>query len=111
MPVIKAAQALANRTLVDLLIRANSNDVDDDDNFSLLSWSEFHPNSTAIARVQHRLRDGTLLVRFANRSSTDYMFGNVPRELFRQWKRVRSAGRFYHRRIKGQFFTGGGSIL
>ena len=105
---IGSAQALVNRLLVDTLISAN--ELDDDDNFSLLSWSEFHPNSTAIARVQHRLRDGSMHVRFANRSPVDYLFANVPRELFKQWKRVKSPGRFYHRRIKNQFFAGGGLL-
>ena len=104
MPVAGAAQTLINRALVDSLINAVS---DGADNFAHLEWSEFFPNSTAIQRVQHKRRTGTLLVRFANRAPTDYMFGNVPRELYRQWKRVQSPGRFYHRRIKDQYFSSG----
>ncbi len=106
MPIPGVASKLINAFMVDKLIDAAP--LDDDDNFSLLSWSEFFPNSTAIRRVQHRLRDGSMHVRFAGTNSTDYLFGNVPRELFRQWKRVQSPGKFYHRRIKNQYFAGGG---
>ena len=106
MPVVRPAQVLVNKFLVDKLLEASN--LDEEDSFSLLDWSQFFPNSTAIQRVQHRLRDGSMLVRFANRAPTDYLFGNVPRELFRQWKRVQSPGKFYHRRIKNNYFAGGG---
>ena len=106
MPVVRPAQVLVNKFLVDKLIDAQ--ELDDEDSFSLLDWSQFYPNSTAIRRVQHRLRDGSMLVRFQSTNTTDYLFGNVPRELFRQWKRVQSPGKFYHRRISGQYFAGGG---
>lgn len=72
---------------------------------SLISWSKWAPpRSSAIRQVNHRLRDGMMTVRF-NKAGLypDYLFVNVPRELFRQWKRVRSPGKFYHRRIKDQF--------
>jgi len=111
MPVRPAQQVIA-RQLVDALIGVGGGDGEDDDSFSLLSWSTFSPNSTAIQRVQHRLRNGDMTVRFQNKPGyPDYLYGNVPRELFKQWKRVQSPGKFYHRRIKNQFFHGGGSIL
>jgi hypothetical protein len=70
---------------------------------SMLSWSRWAPSgSTAIVQVSHRLRDGMMTVRFTN-GPVDYLFWDVDRELFRQWKRVRSAGAFYHRRIKGRY--------
>lgn len=72
---------------------------------SILSWSVYSPpQSSAIETVKHRLRDGQLTVRFKNKAMyPDYLFINVPRELFKQWKRVKSAGAFYHRRIKGRY--------
>ena len=106
---LRPAQELVSKWLIDSLVDPSA--LDDEDNFSVLSWSEFYPNSTAIRRVQHRLRDGMMHVMFQDRTPTDYLFGNVPRELFRQWKRVNSAGKFYHRRIKNQFFKGGDPIL
>lgn len=70
-----------------------------------LEWTCFEPGGTAIQRVCHRLRDGALTVRFKNRSGYPTYFwpGGVPRELYRQWKRVQSPGKFYHRRIKNQY--------
>lgn len=79
---------------------------DEDDENSLLSWSVHNfPNSSAILVVKHRLRDGAMTVRFnkPGKAYPDYLYNDVPRELFRQWKRVKSAGGFYHRRIKGQY--------
>jgi hypothetical protein len=70
---------------------------------SLLDWSVWSPqSSSAIVQVKHRLRDGMMTVRFTG-GPIDYLFNGVPRELFRQWKRVKSPGGFYHRRIKGQY--------
>lgn len=72
---------------------------------SLLDWSKWAPErSSAIRQVNHRLRDGMMTVRFNKpQAYPDYLFVNVPRELFKQWKRVVSPGKFYHRRIKGQY--------
>ena len=94
-------QGLIARALVDAL--TPEEDQGDDD--SVLSWSVWNsPSSRAIQTVKHRLRDGQMTVRFRNREMyQDYLFINVPRELFRQWKRVKSAGAFYHRRIKGKY--------
>jgi hypothetical protein len=101
MPV---REVLIARAIADLFTSDSEEDTDND-GFSLLDWSVWHPPaSSAIEVVKHRLRDGMMTVRFANRPLyPDYLFWNVPRELFRQWKRVKSAGAFYHRRIKGQF--------
>ncbi len=89
--------------LVKILADALTPDDDDGDETSLLSWSVHSPaGSRAIVTVKHRLRDGMMTVRFTN-GPIDYMYLNVPRELFRQWKRVKSAGKFYHRRIKNQY--------
>ena len=103
MPIAPVAQGLLARALANALTPAQSQGGDDDD--SMLSWSVWDvPYSRAIQTVKHRLRDGQLTVRFRNRQMfPDYLFINVPRELFRQWKRVKSAGAFYHRRIKGQY--------
>jgi hypothetical protein len=69
---------------------------------SAYDWSVWEPPaSSAIVRVKHRLRDGMMTVRFTG-GPVDYLYYGVPRELFRQWKRVKSAGRFYHRRVKDQ---------
>jgi hypothetical protein len=88
------------KELADLLLPDESQD---EDRNSLLDWSVWHPPaSSAIVQVKHRLRDGMMTVRFTN-GPVDYMFMDVPRELFRQWKRVKSAGAFYHRRIRGQY--------
>lgn len=97
-------QALVARLLTDALTPEESSGDED----SLLSWSVWHANSSAIQTVKHRLRDGQMTVRFTNREMyPDYLFINVPRELFRQWKRVKSAGAFYHRRIKNQYSVTG----
>lgn len=98
-------QGFIARVLVDALTPDESQGEEDDD--SLLSWSVWSPaGSSAIQTVKHRLRDGQMTVRFTNRPMyPDYLFVNVPRELFRQWKRVKSAGRFYHRRIKDQGYN------
>lgn len=70
---------------------------------SIVSWSRWAPGrSAAIVQVNHRLRDGMMTVRFTG-GPIDYLFWDVPRELFRQWKRVKSPGAFYHRRIKGRY--------
>lgn len=70
---------------------------------SMLSWSRWAPlGSTAIVQVSHHLRSGQMVVRFTG-GPVDYLYWDVPRELFRQWKRVKSAGAFYHRRIKGEY--------
>jgi hypothetical protein len=94
-------QGFIARALVDAL----TPDEDEGEEDSILSWSVWNAeNSSAIQTVKHRLRDGNMTVRFKHREMyPDYLFINVPRELFRQWKRVKSAGRFYHRRIKGQY--------
>lgn len=93
-------QGVLARVLADALTPDESQGEDD----SILSWSVYNPTSRAIQTVKHRLRDGQMTVRFTNREMyPDYLFLNVPRELFRQWKRVKSAGRFYHRRIKDQY--------
>lgn len=94
-------QGIIARALTDAL----TPDEDQGDDDSILSWSVWNaPNSSAIQTVKHRLRDGNMTVRFKNREMyPDYLFIGVPRELFRQWKRVKSAGKFYHRRIKGAY--------
>jgi hypothetical protein len=94
-------QGIIARVVADAL----TPDEDNGDEDSVLSWSVWNaPNSSAIQTVKHRLRDGNMTVRFKNREMyPDYLFISVPRELFRQWKRVKSAGRFYHRRIKGSY--------
>ena len=94
-------QGFIARALVDALTPDEDQGGDD----SLLSWSVYNPpQSSAIETIKHRLRDGQLTVRFKNRHTyPDYLFINVPRELYRQWKRVKSAGAFYHRRIKGRY--------
>jgi hypothetical protein len=79
-------------------------DQGDEDSNSLLSWSVWNARSRAIQTVKHRLRDGQMTVRFRDKELyPDYLFINVPRELFKQWKRVKSAGKFYHRRIKNNY--------
>lgn len=99
-----AVQGFIARALADALTPDEDQGGGDDSN-SLLSWSVWHSEtSSAIQTVKHRLRDGQMTVRFRNRELyPDYLFINVPRELFRQWKRVKSAGAFYHRRIKGRY--------
>ena len=94
-------QGFIARALVDAL----TPDEDQGDDDSVLSWSVYNPpGSRAIQTVKHRLRDGQMTVRFKHREMyPDYLFINVPRELFHQWKRVKSAGAFYHRRISGQY--------
>lgn len=93
-------QGIIARVLVDALTPEESSDEED----SLLSWSVWNTHSRAIQTVKHRLRDGMMTVRFTNKYMyPDYLFMDVPRELFRQWKRVKSAGAFYHRRIKGNY--------
>lgn len=98
-------QGFIARVLTDALTPDESQGDDDDD--SLLSWSVWNvPYSRAIQTVKHRLRDGQMTVRFRNKEMyPDYLFIDVPRELFRQWKRVKSAGSFYHRRIKDSGFN------
>lgn len=93
-------QGIIARVLVDALTPEEESGEED----SMLSWSVWEANSRAIQTVKHRLRDGMMTVRFRDRELyPDYLFINVPRELFHQWKRVKSAGAFYHRRIKGQY--------
>lgn len=100
MPLGPVAQGLIARALADALTPDDSQGDDD----SMLSWSVYKPVSSAISVVKHRLRDGQMTVRFTNREMyPDYLFINVPRELFHQWKRVKSAGAFYHRRIKNKY--------
>lgn len=111
IPVPLTAAGLIAASLADKLILPSEEggEVDHENNWHLWSWSEWHPNSSAILRVQHRGHDGAMTVRFNNpKNRTDYYFSGVPRELFRQWKRVSSPGAFYHRRIKGRYFAGGG---
>ena len=69
------------------------------------SWDVWEPPaSRAIERVRYRRQDGTMTVRFRNRPlHPDYLFWNVPPEIFQQWKRVKSAGAFYHRRVSGVY--------
>lgn len=93
-------QGIILKELIDILTPDESQE---EDTNSLLDWSVWNPPySSAIVQVKHRLRDGMMTVRFTN-GPVDYLFMSVPRELFRQWKRVKSAGAFYHRRIKGQY--------
>lgn len=93
-------QSYIARLITDNLLPEGS-EADDDSQ----DWSTWSPGrSSAIQQVKHRLKDGQMTVRFINRPmSPDYLFIGVPRELFRQWKRVKSAGGFYHRRISGAF--------
>lgn len=101
-PVI---QGLIARVLTDALTPDAEDDRDASGRFTeTMNWGVWEANSRAIQTVKHRLRDGMMTVRFRDRHLyPDYLFINVPRELFRQWKRVKSAGAFYHRRIKGQY--------
>lgn len=100
MPLGPVVQGLIARALADAL----TPDEDEGGDDSMLSWSVHNFQSRAIQTVKHRLRDGQMTVRFTDRAMyPDYLFINVPRELFHQWKRVKSAGAFYHRRIKGQY--------
>ncbi len=103
---VPSHQALIAQIRVDLL----TPDIDDDvepgaRSFNPAGWSAWAPaRSTAIRQVKHRLRDGMMTIRFnKNGLYPDYLYASVPRELFRQWKRVQSPGRFYHRRIKGRY--------
>jgi hypothetical protein len=93
-------QSYIARLITDTLLPEGSEADDDSQDWSV--WNP--PRSSAIAQVKHRLKDGQMTVRFVSRHThPDYLFINVPRELFRQWKRVKSAGAFYHRRIKGSY--------
>jgi len=92
-------QLLIHRKIVDYMMPGESTGDDDE----TADWSVYDPPaSRAIVEVKHRLKDGLMTVRFRN-GPIDYLFLDVPRELFRQWKRVGSAGKFYHRRIKNNF--------
>ena len=70
-----------------------------------LFWSEYKPiGSTAIFLVKHRLRDGNMTVRFKKTGLyPDYLFPDVPRGVFRDWKRSMSPGRYYHANVKNQY--------
>lgn len=99
----QGTQAILARILADALLPDEDTLEPGEREHSLLDWSRWAPlRSSAIVQVSHRLRDGMMTVRFTN-GPVDYLFIDVPRELFRQWKRVRSPGKFYHRRIKGQY--------
>lgn len=88
-------QAIINSRLVDVL-------TPDQDEGSWKVWNK--GGSRAIAQFKHRSRDGMMTVRFANRQgSPDYLFIGVPIELYQQWRKVKSKGKFYHRRIKNNF--------
>ncbi len=102
MPTV---QAILLRAIADALIPEEDLLEAGERENSVLDWSKWAPeNSSAIRQVNHRLRDGMMTIRFNKvRAYPDYLFYNVPRELFKQWKRVTSAGKFYHRRIKGQY--------
>ena len=105
MPVTPYQRVVA-QILVDILTPDVDDDVEAGDrSYNPAGWSAWAPaRSSAISQVKHKLRTGEMLVRFNKRGSyPDYLFMNVPRELFRQWKRVQSPGRFYHRRIKDRY--------
>jgi hypothetical protein len=94
--VNQVTEQIIYRRLSDLLLP----DVDEG------SWkvADF-PRSSAISQIKHRSKDGMLTVRFnkIGQFYPDYLFIGVPVDIWNQWKRVGSKGRFYHRRIKGQY--------
>ena len=100
MPVNVWRHLLISRVLADALIPG-----DDTGEDTSKDWAVWEPaGSRAIERVRYRRRDGMMTVRFRNRAMyPDYLFWNVPPEIFAQWKRVKSAGSFYHRRISGVY--------
>lgn len=102
-----STEDLIARILTDTLLPGASQGGGDDDDGGndRDDWTVWDvPSSRAIQTVKHRLRDGMMTVRFRDRELyPDYLFMGVPRELWYQWKRVQSAGKFYHRRIKGQY--------
>jgi hypothetical protein len=96
-------QKIIARILVDALTPEESDGEDDEDS----AWSVWDPpSSSAIAQVKHRLRDGMMTVRFRKtKFYPDYLFLDVPRVVFRDWKRRKSAGGYYHRQIKNQGYN------
>ena len=91
---------LIARALADALI--SGDDTGEDESKDWAVWEP--PSSRAIERVRYRRRDGMMTVRFRNRPMyPDYLFWTVPSEIFKQWKRVKSAGAFYHRRVSNVY--------
>ena len=100
-PPITALGGLLRRELADALLGGGDDGGDD----GSLLWSEYKPiGSTAISLVRHRLYDGNMVVRFKKTGFyPDYRFIDVPRAVFRDWKRSMSPGRYYHANVKNQY--------
>ena len=66
-----------------------------------LPMPSFSPRSTNIASVDYDEERRVLLVEFSDGGA--YEYDNVPRELYEQFSRAPSAGRFFQQAVRGLF--------
>lgn len=66
------------------------------------------PESTAIEKVEYfpNSPQRYFLVTFTPRNSKSYLFEGLAKETFQEWKQAKSAGQFYHAKIKGKYGFG-----
>ena len=62
-----------------------------------------YPDSTAISMASYHQRDGVLLIYYVSKPDKGYIFGNVPRSVWEEFKSSSSKGSYFNERIKGRY--------
>ena len=66
-----------------------------------LEW--MHPQSSAIHKAAYHKDDQVMIIYFTSNIYKGYIFDEVPKDLWEEFKNAPSKGRFYNTRIKGKF--------
>lgn len=67
------------------------------------SLDTIYPDSTAISMASYHQRDSVLLIYYVSKPDKGYIFGNVPRNVWEEFKESSSKGSYYNERIKGHY--------
>jgi hypothetical protein len=62
-----------------------------------------HPDSTAISKASYHHRDEVLLIYYVSKPGKGYIFGNIPRSVWEEFKSSSSKGSYFNERIKGRY--------
>jgi hypothetical protein len=67
------------------------------------SSDTIYPDSTAISMASYYQGDSVLLIYFVSKPGKGYIFGNIPRHVWEEFKNSPSKGSYFNEHIKGRF--------
>jgi len=66
-----------------------------------LEW--MYPTSTLVLKAAYHSNDEVMIIYFLRRPNNGYIYGEVPRRIWAEFKNVPSKGKYYRSNIKGHY--------